>query len=176
MVEMNETANILNNATSKSLIILDEIGRGTSTYDGVSLAWSTAEYIHNNIKAKTLFATHYHQMNKMAEKYEGIKNLNIAVNEAEDKITFLHKIMEGGTDKSYGIEVARLAGLPKDVIDKAKIIMNRLEMEDEIGSRIHNGLKEKQNDEKDNIKKEKDNDKELLKKKIMKEMRLQDYL
>lgn len=143
MVEMNETANILNNATAKSLIILDEIGRGTSTYDGVSLAWSIAEYIHDNIRAKTLFATHYHQMNKLEERFGGIKNYNITVKEADDKIVFLRKIVEGGTDKSYGIQVAKLAGVPKEVVDRSKIIMSRLEMDDEIADRLHSDLKKR---------------------------------
>ncbi|MAG08345.1 DNA mismatch repair protein MutS [Candidatus Woesearchaeota archaeon] len=143
MVEMNETANIVNNATEKSLIILDEIGRGTSTYDGISIAWSVAEYIHKNIRAKALFATHYHQMNKLSEQHEGIKNYNIAVKEVEDSIVFLHKIIEGGTDKSYGIEVARLAGLPKEVIENSKEIMKKLEAEDKVGERIHKNTKEK---------------------------------
>jgi DNA mismatch repair protein MutS len=141
MVEMNETANILNNATSKSLVVLDEIGRGTSTYDGVSLAWAIAEYIHNNIGAKTLFATHYHQMNKLQEKFKGVKNYNIAVKETDDNIIFLRKIVEGGTDRSYGIQVAKLAGVPSEVVERSKVIMNRLEMEDEIGERIHSDLK-----------------------------------
>ncbi|MEA3430418.1 MAG: DNA mismatch repair protein MutS [Nanoarchaeota archaeon] len=137
MVEMTETANILNNATSKSLIILDEIGRGTSTFDGISLAWSIAEHIHDNIKAKTLFATHYHQLNKLSEKLKSVNNYNIAVIEKDDEIIFLRKIVKGGTDKSYGIQVARLAGLPNSVIERSKIIMNRLEMEDEIAERVH---------------------------------------
>jgi DNA mismatch repair protein MutS len=141
MVEMNETANILNNATSRSLVILDEIGRGTSTYDGVSLAWAIAEHLHERIGAKTLFATHYHQMNKLQEHFKGIKNYNISVKETDDRIIFLRKIVEGGTDRSYGIQVAKLAGVPQEVIDRSKIIMNRLEMEDEIGERIHSDLK-----------------------------------
>jgi DNA mismatch repair protein MutS len=141
MVEMNETANILANATEKSFIILDEIGRGTSTYDGVSLAWAIAEYITTKIKAKTLFATHYHHLNKMSEEFPGIKNYNIAVSEKEDDIIFLRKIIEGGTDKSYGIQVAKLAGVPNDVLDTAKRIITQLEMEDEIGDMIHKNLK-----------------------------------
>ncbi|MFT4304223.1 MAG: DNA mismatch repair protein MutS [Candidatus Woesearchaeota archaeon] len=141
MVEMSETANILSNATEKSFIILDEIGRGTSTYDGVSLAWAIAEYIITKIKAKTLFATHYHHLNRMADKYDTIKNYNIAVSEREDSIIFLRKIIEGGTDKSYGIHVAKLAGLPQDVIDASKRIITQLEMEDEIGEMIHKNLK-----------------------------------
>ena len=136
MVEMSETARILNNATSKSLIILDEIGRGTSTYDGVSLAWSVAEHIHNNIGAKTLFATHYHQLNKLAEKYEGVGNYNITVHEEGHKIVFLRKIVRGGTNKSYGIQVAKLAGLPEEVIRNAKKVMQQLEEKDEVGKRI----------------------------------------
>jgi len=147
MVEMTEAANILNNATEKSLIILDEIGRGTSTFDGISLAWSIAEHIHNNIKAKTLFATHYHQLNKLSEKLSGVKNYNIAVKEKEDEIIFLRKIIEGGTDKSYGIQVARLAGVPKSVIERSKIIMNRLEMEDEIAERVHKEFPKKEKKE-----------------------------
>jgi len=143
MVEMNETANILNNATDRSLIILDEIGRGTSTYDGLSIAWSVAEYIHENIKAKTIFATHYHQLNKLADHFKAIKNFSIAVKEKQDTIVFLRKIVEGGTDKSYGIHVARLAGLPEEVINRSKVIMNQLEMEDEIGERIHKELKKR---------------------------------
>lgn len=129
MVEMNETANILNNATERSLVIMDEIGRGTSTYDGFSLAWAIAEYLCTRIKAKTLFATHYHQLNKMAEQYPGIKNFHIEVKEEED-ITFLHSIRQGGTDKSYGIQVAKLAGLPESVIDEARTIMKTVEGQD----------------------------------------------
>jgi DNA mismatch repair protein MutS len=127
MVEMNETANILNNATSKSLIILDEIGRGTSTFDGISIAWSVVEYIHNNTMAKTLFATHYHELTELAMTLERVKNYNIAVREWNDEIIFLRKIIEGGADKSYGIQVARLAGLPKEVIERSKEVLINLE-------------------------------------------------
>jgi DNA mismatch repair protein MutS len=141
MVEMNETSNILKNATEKSLIILDEIGRGTSTYDGVSLAWAIAEFIITKVKSKTLFATHYHHLNKMADEFEGIKNFNVAVSEREDEVVFLRKIVEGGTDRSYGIQVAKLAGLPHDVIETAKRVITQLEMEDEIGEMIHRNLK-----------------------------------
>ena len=136
MVEMNETANILNNATDKSLVILDEIGRGTSTYDGVSLAWAIAEYLNNEIKAKTLFATHYHHLNKLEEKFEGIKNYNVTVDESDDKIVFLRKIVEGGTDKSYGIQVAKLAGVPEGVINCAKHVMDLIELEDDSKDRL----------------------------------------
>ena len=129
LVEMNETANILNNATRKSLIILDEIGRGTSTFDGLSIAWAVAEYIldEKRIGAKTLFATHYHELIELAGKYKQAKNYNVAVHEDGEKITFLRKVVEGGTDQSYGIHVARLAGLPQYVIERAQQILTVLE-------------------------------------------------
>ena len=113
MVEMTETANILNNATPRSLIVLDEIGRGTSTFDGLSLAWSIVEHLHNQVGAKTLFATHYHELTELAQRLPRLKNFNVAVREWRDQIVFLRKIVEGGTDKSYGIHVARLAGVPQ---------------------------------------------------------------
>src|SRR5246127_1666005 len=127
MVEMNETANIVNNATERSLIILDEIGRGTSTFDGLSIAWSVAEYLHDKIKARTLFATHYHEMTELEMVCAGVKNFNVAVREWNDRIIFLRKIQKGAADKSYGIQVARLAGLPVAVIDRAKEILANLE-------------------------------------------------
>ncbi len=127
MVEMSETANILNNATPRSLIILDEIGRGTSTFDGLSLAWSIVEYLHNQAGAKTLFATHYHELTELAGRLPRLKNFNVAVREWNDQIVFLRKIVEGGTDKSYGIQVARLAGVPKSVLERAKEILHNLE-------------------------------------------------
>ena len=129
LVEMNETSNILNNATPKSLILLDEIGRGTSTFDGLSIAWSVVEYIHNNknIKSKTLFATHYHELTELALLYPRIHNYNVAVEEWEDQIIFLRKIVAGGTDNSYGIYVAQLAGLPTELIERAKEILSNLE-------------------------------------------------
>ncbi len=129
MVEMTETANILNNVTSRSLVILDEIGRGTSTYDGISIAWSVAEYLltTENRMAKTLFATHYWELTKLEDKVPGAVNYNVAVHEAEDHIIFLRKIVRGGTDKSYGIHVARLAGLPLAVIQRSKEILEHLE-------------------------------------------------
>jgi len=127
MVEMSETANILNNATQRSLVILDEIGRGTSTFDGLSLAWSIVEHLHHQVGAKTLFATHYHELTELTGKLKRLKNYNVAVREWNDQIVFLHKIVEGGTDKSYGIQVARLAGVPKEVIDRAKVILRNLE-------------------------------------------------
>ena len=127
MVEMIETANILNNATARSLIILDEIGRGTSTFDGLSLAWSIVEHLHNQAGAKTLFATHYHELTELTGRLPRLKNFNVAVREWNDQIVFLHKILEGGADKSYGIQVARLAGVPKSVIERSKEILRNLE-------------------------------------------------
>ena len=127
MVEMCETANILNNATPRSLIILDEIGRGTSTFDGLSLAWSIVEHLHNLVGAKTLFATHYHELTELAARLPRLKNFNVAVREWHDQIVFLRKIVEGGTDKSYGIQVARLAGVPKSILERAKEILRNLE-------------------------------------------------
>ena len=129
MVEMWEVSNILKNATSKSLVLLDEVGRGTSTYDGLSIAWSVIEYIskNNHLKCKTLFATHYHELTKLEGVIEGVKNYSVAVSEVDDNIIFLRKIVEGGADQSYGIEVAKLAGLPTQVIDRAKEILSSLE-------------------------------------------------
>jgi DNA mismatch repair protein MutS len=127
MVEMNETANIVNNATERSLVILDEIGRGTSTFDGLSIAWSVAEFLHDKIQARTLFATHYHELTKLAQDRKGVCNLNVAVREWNDQIIFLRKIIPGGADKSYGIQVARLAGLPNEILDRAKDILAHLE-------------------------------------------------
>ncbi|PWH12582.1 MAG: DNA mismatch repair protein MutS [Anaerolineae bacterium] len=129
MVEMIETANILHHATPRSLLILDEIGRGTSTYDGVSIAWAVVEYIHNHphLRAKTLFATHYHELTQLADLLPGVRNYNVAVTESEGKVVFLHKIIPGGADRSYGIHVAQLAGLPRPVIQRASEIMAELE-------------------------------------------------
>jgi len=129
MVEMTETANILNNATARSLVILDEVGRGTSTYDGLSLAWAIAEDLHDRIGCRALFATHYHQMTDMAGPGRGIVNQRVAVREWGDEIVFMHRIEDGGTDKSYGLHVGRLAGLPAAVLERAKTILARLEDE-----------------------------------------------
>jgi DNA mismatch repair protein MutS len=129
MVEMTETARILNTATARSLVILDEIGRGTSTYDGVSLAWAIVEFLHDRIGCRTLFATHYHELTDLAKSLDGIRNLNVAVKEWEDNVVFLHKIIDGAADKSYGIHVARLAGIPKEVNERAKQILAQLESE-----------------------------------------------
>lgn len=129
MVEMTETARILNTATARSLVILDEIGRGTSTYDGMSLAWSVVEYLHEHIGCRTLFATHYHELTDLERSLTGVKNLNVAVREWQDEVIFLHKIIDGAADKSYGIHVARLAGVPRQVIGRSKEILAQLEEE-----------------------------------------------
>jgi DNA mismatch repair protein MutS len=127
MVEMIETASILNTATENSLLVLDEIGRGTSTFDGISIAWSVAEHIHDRIHAKTLFATHYHELTDLGAKLEHARNVNVAVREWGDKVVFLYRIVEGGADHSYGIQVAKLAGLPAGVLIRAREILQSLE-------------------------------------------------
>ncbi len=129
MVEMIETANILHHATPRSLLVLDEIGRGTSTYDGVSIAWAVIEYLHNHprLRAKTLFATHYHELTQLADLLPGVRNYNVAVSEADGKVVFLHKIIPGGADRSYGIHVGQLAGLPRPVVTRAGEILRTLE-------------------------------------------------
>ncbi len=132
LVEMQETANILNNATPKSLIVLDEIGRGTSTFDGISIAWSVAEYLHENprVKAKTLFATHYHELTDLAERFSGVKNWTVRVKQEGDRIVFLRRIAPGVAEKSFGIHVAAMAGLPAEVVDRAEKILENLEAND----------------------------------------------
>ena len=127
MVEMNETANILHHATSQSLILLDEIGRGTSTFDGISIAWAVAEHLHTRIGARTLFATHYNELTDLATHHPGIKNLKASAREWDGEIIFLRKVVDGRADQSYGIQVARLAGLPPKVIERAKEVLSRLE-------------------------------------------------
>jgi DNA mismatch repair protein MutS len=129
MVEMNETANIVNNISNRSLILLDEIGRGTSTYDGISIAWSIAEYLHNHpkFKAKTLFATHYHELNELADKYPRVKNYNISTKEIGNKVLFLRKLVPGGSKHSFGIHVAKMAGMPKEIVGRANEILKQLE-------------------------------------------------
>ena len=126
MVEMVETAYILRNATDKSLVILDEIGRGTSTFDGMSIAWSVAEFLHD-LGCKTLFATHYHELAELSKDKERVKNYNVCVKESDDKIVFLRKLIEGAASHSYGIEVAKLAGIPGEVISSAKKVLYNLE-------------------------------------------------
>ncbi|MEI6887402.1 MAG: DNA mismatch repair protein MutS [bacterium] len=127
MVEMNETANILNNATSKSLVILDEVGRGTSTFDGVAIAWSVVKYIHDNLKCRTLFATHYNELTKLSDRFDGISNYNVEVSESNGEVAFLHKISPGAAHKSFGVHVAKLAGLPKEVVENATKILKDFE-------------------------------------------------
>lgn len=141
MVEMNEVANILRNATNKSLLILDEIGRGTSTFDGLSIAWAVIEHISNKrlLGAKTLFATHYHELTELEDKMDNVNNYCIAVKEKGDDIVFLRKIIKGGADRSYGIQVAKLAGVPDMVIDRAKEIALNLS-EYDIASRVQEVL------------------------------------
>jgi len=123
MVEMTEAAVILNTATPRSLVVLDEIGRGTSTYDGLALAWAVIEHIHQRIRARTLFATHYHELTELADQLPGVRNLHVSVKEAGDQVIFLRKVEPGRADRSYGIEVARLAGLPISVIERARDIL-----------------------------------------------------
>ena len=146
MVEMNETANILNNLSDRSLILLDEIGRGTSTYDGISIAWAIAEYLHEHpTKAKTLFATHYHELNDMSETFERIKNFNVSVKELKDNVIFLRKLVPGGSEHSFGIHVAKLAGMPNLVVSKANKILKRLEKShssDEIKDKLKKATEE----------------------------------
>jgi DNA mismatch repair protein MutS len=123
MVEMTETAAILNTATRRSLILLDEVGRGTATYDGLAIAWAAVEYIHSSTRAKTLFATHYHELTELADRLSGVKNFHVSVKESGGGIVFLRKVAEGAADKSYGIEVAKLAGLPNDVVTRAREVL-----------------------------------------------------
>ena len=128
MVEMNETASILNNISDRSLVLLDEIGRGTSTYDGISIAWAISEYLHEHpAKPKTLFATHYHELNEMSETFSRIKNFNVAVKELKDNVLFVRKLVEGGSEHSFGIHVAKMAGMPQQVIRRANKILSKLE-------------------------------------------------
>ena len=129
MVEMNEAANILNNISERSLILFDELGRGTSTYDGISIAWSIVEYIHQHPKAnaKTLFATHYHELNEMEKTFERIKNYNVSVREVDNKVIFLRKLVRGGSEHSFGIHVAKMAGMPQSIVKRADDILHQLE-------------------------------------------------
>jgi DNA mismatch repair protein MutS len=127
LVEMQESANIMNNATDKSLILLDEVGRGTATFDGISIAWAIAEHIHNKLSAKTLFATHYHELNDMSSTFGRIKNYNVSVKEIDNKIIFLRKLVAGGSNHSFGIHVAKMAGMPAAVVNRAKQILKHLE-------------------------------------------------
>ncbi|MBM4320738.1 MAG: DNA mismatch repair protein MutS, partial [Deltaproteobacteria bacterium] len=128
MVEMIETASILAHATPKSLLLFDEIGRGTSTFDGVSIAWAVAEFLHDRVKARTLFATHYHELTELAITRSRVRNWSVAVKEWQDEVIFLRKLIPGATGRSYGIQVARLAGLPKSVVERAKEVLGNLEV------------------------------------------------
>jgi len=127
MVEMSETAAIVHGASERSLVLLDEIGRGTSTYDGVSIAWAVTEHIHEFIGAKTIFATHYHELTQLGDLLDGVKNMNVSVREVGDEIVFLRRLVDGGADRSYGIQVARLAGLPDGIVDRARELLAELE-------------------------------------------------
>jgi DNA mismatch repair protein MutS len=127
MVEMAETSAILHHATSRSLVLLDEIGRGTSTYDGVAIAWAVSEHLHDRTGCKTVFATHYHELTQLADELDGVRNFNVAVREVDDRVLFLHRLQPGGADRSYGIEVGRLAGLPSEVVTRARAVLALLE-------------------------------------------------
>lgn len=141
MVEMNETANILNHATEKSLVLLDEIGRGTATFDGLSIAWAVAEYLAIEIQSRTIFATHYHELNELASILENVANYQVTVKELENEIIFLHEVKAGGADKSYGIEAGRLAGLPPVVIKRAKQVMSQIEKHSKIAIGLRKNIK-----------------------------------
>lgn len=143
MVEMNETANILNHATAKSLVLLDEIGRGTATFDGLSIAWSVAEYLATEIQSRTIFATHYHELNELASLLSNVANYQVTVKELADEIVFLHQVQPGGADKSYGIEAGRLAGLPTSVIQRAKQVMKQIEKHSKIAVGLRQGIQNK---------------------------------
>ncbi|MGQ4647442.1 DNA mismatch repair protein MutS [Lyngbya aestuarii] len=144
MVEMNETANILNHATANSLVLLDEIGRGTATFDGLSIAWAVAEYLAAEIEARTIFATHYHELNELASILTNVANYQVTVKELPERIVFLHQVQPGGADRSYGIEAGRLAGLPKVVIDRAKQVMGQIEKHSKIALGLRQGIQKKQ--------------------------------
>jgi DNA mismatch repair protein MutS len=152
MVEMNETANILNHATDKSLVLLDEIGRGTATFDGLSIAWAVAEYLATEIQARTIFATHYHELNELASILPNVANYQVTVKELPDRIVFLHQVQPGGADRSYGIEAGRLAGLPAPVIARAKQVMGQIEKHSKIAVGLRKGVEPKQPPEKPTVK------------------------
>jgi DNA mismatch repair protein MutS len=140
MVEMNETANILRHATKRSLIILDEIGRGTSTLDGLSIAWSVAEHLAQAVRARTVFATHYHELTGLQLHQTGVKNYRVLVEETADEVVFMHRVVPGGADRSYGIEVARLAGLPAEVIARSKQVLAALEKNNKLAASLRKTL------------------------------------
>ena len=138
MVEMTEAANILNNVTTRSLVLFDELGRGTSTYDGISIAWAIVEYLHEQprAQARTLFATHYHELNEMEKNFTRIKNYNVSVKELNNKVIFLRKLMRGGSEHSFGIHVAQIAGMPKNIVKRAEVILSQLENENSQTGRV----------------------------------------
>lgn len=138
MVEMTEAASILNNVTPRSLVLFDELGRGTSTYDGISIAWAIVEYLHEHprAKARTLFATHYHELNEMEKNFSRIRNFNVAVKEADGKVIFLRKLQEGGSEHSFGIHVAEIAGMPKSIVKRANVILRQLERDNAQPDRV----------------------------------------
>jgi DNA mismatch repair protein MutS len=149
MVEMNEAADILNNMSSRSLVLFDELGRGTSTYDGISIAWAILEYIHEHPKARarTLFATHYHELNEMEGLFDRIKNYNVSVREVDGKVIFLRKLERGGSEHSFGIHVAKIAGMPKSIVKRANEILRQLETDNrkqDIGGRVESAAKQSQ--------------------------------
>jgi DNA mismatch repair protein MutS len=148
MVEMNETASILNNLSERSLVLLDEIGRGTSTYDGISIAWAISEYLHEHpARAKTMFATHYHELNEMTNTFNRIKNYNVAIKELKDTVLFLRKLVPGGSEHSFGIHVAKMAGMPQQVIQKANKILKKLEnkhVSEDVGDKLKSDSDEMQ--------------------------------
>jgi DNA mismatch repair protein MutS len=139
MVEMNETANILNHASDRSLVLLDEIGRGTATFDGLSIAWSVAEYLASEVRSRTIFATHYHELNELAGILDNVANYQVTVKEMPDQIVFLHQVRPGGADRSYGIEAGRLAGLPPTVIQRAREVMTQIEKHSKIAVGLRKG-------------------------------------
>jgi DNA mismatch repair protein MutS len=140
MVEMSETSAILHSATSRSLVLLDEIGRGTSTYDGVSIAWAVTEHIHDEVGCKTVFATHYHELTQLSEELAAVRNFNVRVREVGEEILFLHTLESGGADRSYGIEVGRLAGLPRPVLKRARALLRQLEGQHRMAPRDRPGV------------------------------------
>ena len=145
MVEMNETANILNHGTARSLILLDEIGRGTATFDGLSIAWAVAEHLATEVRARTIFATHYHELNELASILPNVANYQVTVKEMPDQIIFLHRVQPGGADRSYGIEAGRLAGLPSSVIQRARQVMSQIEKHSKIAVGLRKGGRSENN-------------------------------
>jgi DNA mismatch repair protein MutS len=173
MIEMIETAGILEKATESSLIIMDEIGRGTATYDGLSIAWATLEHLHNEIRCRTLFATHYHELTQLENTFQNIRNAKVAIREWNDEIIFLHEVKFGTADKSYGIQVAKIAGLPKNVTKRANVILNKLEG---ITNKVEmSALTNKVKPENDNLTFNNAND-EYLKKKTEESLKVFDML